>query len=141
MNTKALGFILLWAALLQGQTTSTEILGTVTDPTGALIAGAQVTVLRTATGQKRVTITTATGDYSFPLIDIGEYEVTCSAPGFKTEVRRGIVLQLQEKARIDFQMQVGEQVETVEIRGAPHTMHRTHTANFNAALLAFLQSH
>jgi hypothetical protein len=114
MKTKALG-LLFWAALLQGQTTSTEILGTVTDPTGALIAGAQVTVLRTATGQKRVTITTATGDYSFPLIDIGEYEVSVRAAGFKTEEQKNIRVELQQKMRVDFRLQVGETSETIEV--------------------------
>ena len=109
----ALGFGLTLAS----QTVSTEILGLVTDATGAVIPGAVVTAKRMATGDARSAATNDTGNYIFPLLDIGEYEVTCSAPGFKTEVRRGVVLQLQQKARIDFQMQVGEQVERVEVSG------------------------
>jgi hypothetical protein len=101
-----------------GQTTSTEIVGLVTDRTGAVIPGATVTVKRVATGDVRQTRTNQTGNYTFPFLDIGEYEVTCSVPGFKTEVRRGIILELQQKARIDFQPQVGDQVETVEVVGA-----------------------
>src|SRR6266508_3213835 len=100
------------------QTISTEILGLVTDSSGAVLPGATVRAKRLATGDLRSTVTNETGNYVFPLLEIGEYEVTCTASGFKTEVRRGIVLQLQEKARLDFQMQVGEQVETIEIQAA-----------------------
>ena len=104
---------------LLGQTVSTEILGLVTDATGAVVPGAVVTINRLATGDVRSAVTNETGNYIFPLLDIGEYSVTCKAKGFKTEVRQGVVLRLQEKARLDFQMQVGDQVETIEIRGAP----------------------
>lgn len=103
-------------APLSGQTVSTEILGLVTDPTGAAIPGATVTARRVATGDVRTTMTNDTGNYVFPLLDIGEHEVTCSSAGFKTEVRRGIVLQLQQKARIDFHLQVGDQVERIEVQ-------------------------
>jgi hypothetical protein len=109
--------VLLCAAALPGQTVSTEILGLVTDPTGAVIPGAEITARRIATGDIRTSQTNDTGNYIFPLLDIGEYEVTAAASGFKTEVRRGIVLQLNQKARIDFQMSVGDQAEMVEVRG------------------------
>jgi hypothetical protein len=113
-----LAFVLAAPGILMGQTVSTEILGLVTDATGAVIPGATVTARRTATGDVRTTVTNAAGNYVFPLLEIGEYEVTCSSPGFKSGVRRGIVLQLQQKARIDFQLQVGDQVETVEVISA-----------------------
>src|SRR5437667_4130547 len=105
-------------SVLLSQTVSTEILGLVTDPTGAVIPGATITARRRATGDVRTTTANETGNYVFPLLDIGEYEVSCYAVGFKTEVRRRIELQLQQKARIDFQMQLGQQVETVEVTGA-----------------------
>ncbi|MBK9167259.1 MAG: TonB-dependent receptor [Bryobacterales bacterium] len=107
---------LLALAPLAGQTVSTEILGLVTDQSGAAIPGATVTARRAATGDVRTTTTNDTGNYIFPLLDIGEYEVTCTSSGFKTEVRRGIVLQLQQKARINFQLQVGDQIERVEVQ-------------------------
>ena len=116
-------------------TVSTEILGLVTDPTGAVIPGATITAHRKATGDVRTTTTNETGNYVFPLLDIGEYEVSCSAVGFKTEVRRGIELQLQQKARIDFQMQVGDQVETVEIRGGRPLL-RTEDATLGSVIEA-----
>ncbi|MFN0169816.1 MAG: TonB-dependent receptor domain-containing protein [Bryobacteraceae bacterium] len=112
---RLLALLIFSASLAWAQTTSTEILGTVTDPTGALIPGAKVTLRRLATGEVRDTVTTSKGDYAFPLIDIGEYRVTVEAPGFKVEEKRGITVQLQQKARVDFQLQVGQASERIEV--------------------------
>ncbi len=111
----ALAFVTL---SLQAQTVSTQILGLVTDSTGAAIGAATITARRAETGDSRTTTSNETGNYIFPLLDSGTYEVTCAAPGFKTEVRRGVTLELQQKARLDFQMQVGQQTERVEITSA-----------------------
>src|SRR5262249_5084769 len=89
------------------QTTSTSILGTVTDPTGAVVAGATVTVTNTGTGIKRTDNTSVTGDYNFPLLDVGTYDVVVSIAGFKTESRRNIELTINQKARVDFSLVVG----------------------------------
>lgn len=97
------------------QTTSTSILGNVTDASGASISGAKVTATNVKTGVPANTVTTETGDYAFPLLDIGDYEVNVEHPGFKTEVRKGIVLQVNEKFRVDFRMQVGSQTEQVTV--------------------------
>src|ERR687893_279851 len=98
--------VCLLAHALWGQTVSTQILGTVTDSSGAVVSGAVVTAKRPATGDVRTTTTNETGNYIFPLLDIGEYELSCAAAGFKTEVRSGIQLELQQKARVDFVLQV-----------------------------------
>ena len=103
------------AGILAGQTVSTQILGLVSDTSGAVVPGAVIKVTRIATGDVRTTRSNDTGNYVFPLLDIGEYEVSCSAAGFKTDVRRHIVLQLQDKLRIDFQLTVGQQAETIEV--------------------------
>src|SRR5712691_5230469 len=89
------------------QTTSTSILGTVTDATGAVVVGAKVTVLQMGTGLRREALTSSGGDYSFPLLDVGDYEVTAEAAGFKTETRTKITLEVNQKARVDFTLQVG----------------------------------
>ncbi len=100
------------------QTTSTTILGTVTDPSGAAVAGAKVTATNVKTQVKREDVTTSTGDYSFPLLDIGEYSVSVEASGFKTASRSGLTLQINEKLRSDFTLQVGQVSERVEVTGA-----------------------
>ncbi len=107
--------VLLASGTLVAQT---QILGLVTDPAGAVILRATVTARRVATGDVRTTQTNETGNYIFPLLEVGDYEVTCAAPGFRTDVRRGIVLELQQKLRLDFQMQIGQQAQTVEVSGA-----------------------
>src|SRR5215475_9848990 len=108
---------LAFAAIGAAQTTSTEVLGTVADATGAVIPAAKVTLLRVATGEKRVATTDSSGNYSFPLIEIGDYTVTAEVQGFKTETKTGITVALQQKARVDFQLQVGAASDRVEVGG------------------------
>src|SRR5947208_12220278 len=102
-------------ASLSAQTTSTSILGTVVDSTGAVITGAKVTALQVRTGVKREEVTTSSGDYNFPLLDVGEYEVSVEVAGFKAETRKNVVLQINQKARVDFALTVGAQTERIEI--------------------------
>lgn len=103
------------AHVAHAQTTSTSILGTVSDPNGALVPGAKVTALNVGTGTKREDSTSSSGDFSFPLLDVGEYEVTVEAPGFKAAVRPKVILQVNEKVRVDFSLDVGSPTERVEV--------------------------
>src|SRR5205807_816133 len=103
---------------LFAQTVSTELFGLVTDSSGAVIPSATIKITRSATGDVRTTTTNESGNYIFPLLDIGEYEVTCSSAGFKTEVAHNVTLQLQQKLRLDFRLQVGERAEMVEVTAA-----------------------
>ncbi|MGH9842501.1 MAG: TonB-dependent receptor domain-containing protein [Blastocatellia bacterium] len=109
--------VLVTFTRLGAQTTSTEVLGTVTDPTGGAVVGAKVTLLRAATGERREAATSSTGDYSFPLIEIGEYIVTVEASGFKRQERRGVMVQIQQKARVNLELSVGDMQETVQVTG------------------------
>jgi outer membrane receptor protein involved in Fe transport len=103
---------------IQSQTTSTEILGLVIDPTGAVTPGAQVTITRLATGETRSARTNHAGEYIFRLIEIGEYTVRCEMQGFKTETVTGLRVQIQQKARVDFTLQVGAVSDTVEVQAS-----------------------
>jgi Carboxypeptidase regulatory-like domain len=113
----ALTVVFLLAGVLPSfsQTSSTAILGTVLDASGAVVVGAKVTVLQVQTGIKRQDVSSSSGDYNFPLLDPGDYSVTVEAPGFKTETRTGIQLELNLKARIDFHLEVGAEVQRVEV--------------------------
>src|SRR6202011_938015 len=108
----AFTFFLTMGSPLLAQTNSTAILGTVLDPSGAVVVGAKVTLLQTQTGIKREDVTSSTGDYNFPLLDPGMYSVTVEGRGFKPETHTGIELQLDQKARVDFHLQVGTEVQT-----------------------------
>ena len=116
------GMSLLVCAELLAQTTSTSILGTVTDATGAAVSGVKVTAKNVGTNVQSGTLTTGSGDYTLPLLDVGEYQVTVEAPGFKLETRSGIRLQINEKVRADFQLQVGSQAETITVKAESTTL-------------------
>jgi Carboxypeptidase regulatory-like domain/TonB dependent receptor len=107
---------------VSAQTTSTTILGTVSDASGAILAGAKVSAVNTRTGVKREVVTSSTGDFSFPLLDVGVYDLTVDAHGFKQELRRNIVLEINEKVRMDFTLQVGATNERVEVTAESATL-------------------
>lgn len=72
---------------------------------------ARVTAINVKTGIAASTVTTETGDYTFPLLDVGEYRVAIEHAGFRPETRHGVLLQVNEKFRVDFRLQVGAQTE------------------------------
>jgi len=97
-----------------------EITGEVRDASGAVVAGAPVTITNPATGGERKATTNDAGLYSFPALPPGIYDVKVSAAGFQTSLRRQVEMQVQQIARIDFSLQIGQVSETVEVAaGAP----------------------
>jgi hypothetical protein len=92
-------------ALGQGETTS-AILGTVVDPSGAALAGAAVTAISTETGARRKTITDDAGRYSFPQLQPGSYTLRVEAVGFEPEVIAGVLAGLGRKQAMNFTMQL-----------------------------------
>lgn len=100
------------------QTLDTGILGTVTDPQGAAIAGATVIISNAAQGISRTVKTGQDGEYEVRYLVPGEYNIEVQAPGFRSERRTGVGIQINQQARIDFAMQIGEVQQTVEITGA-----------------------
>ncbi len=101
--------------MLTAQTVSTQILGTVVDPTGAFVPGAEVEARRAATGETRSAITNEAGGYVIPALEIGDYQVSVRAAGFQRELKRGIALEINQKARIDFELRVGSVTDTIEV--------------------------
>jgi hypothetical protein len=95
-----------------------SITGTVTDPTGAAIPGAQVTVTSLEHGINRAATSNATGDYLFAALPIGSYNLTVVAPGFKKFQAKGVILRVAQKARVDVAMQVGGVNTEVTVEGA-----------------------
>src|SRR5580765_1329094 len=92
-----------------------EITGQVTDQTGAIAANATVTATQTATNTTRTTRTNDVGLYSFPALNPGAYQVKVEVPGFQTAIRNNIELQVQQTARVDFALSLGQTSQTVEI--------------------------
>ncbi len=104
---------------LHAQELIAHIRGTVTDPTGARVPGADVTATNTATNIK-TTVTTATdGTYEFLSLPIGPYDVTVSKTGFQTFTSKHIPLQLNQVYDLPVMLQVGQTTQTVEVEAAP----------------------
>jgi hypothetical protein len=111
--------LLVLAACVAGaQTTSTEILGTITDPNGAVIANAVIDAARAGTGEHRAVKSDADGRYLIPNLDVGQYDLTVEAPGFQRQRLGGVVLELNQKARLDVQLKLGNVQQTVEVNAA-----------------------
>lgn len=107
--------VLLFAASRASAQTSGEITGTVTDTSGAAVSGATVSVTNAATGATRKVVTNNDGIYSFPSLLPGSYSLRVEQQGFKSSTRDSITLEVQQTARIDVQMEVGQVGETVTI--------------------------
>jgi len=112
----SLSLIFLWAMVARAQTQG-QITGVVTDPSGAVVSGATVTVVNPQTGFTRQVRTNTAGNYNFPALLPGLYDVKVEMQGFQTEIRSGVELQVQQVARIDFSLRVGAVAETVEVTG------------------------
>ena len=105
------------AFLALGQTTSTAILGTVTDPSGAAVTGADVTIDSVGRGLARRIATNESGFFSAPALDPGEYNITVEKAGFKKNVRTSVDLQVNQKLTLDFTMELGAVGETISVVG------------------------
>ncbi|SFR98136.1 Carboxypeptidase regulatory-like domain-containing protein [Granulicella pectinivorans] len=97
------------------QLTTADIVGTVTDPTGAVIPNAPVTLTNLATHNQRNAVTNGSGDYQFTLLPVGTYTLTVKAPGFKTATTANLAVEAGDRARSDVHMATGGQTETVTV--------------------------
>jgi hypothetical protein len=111
-------FMILGLALLNhsacGQAGAT-ILGTVTDPTGAVIPNAKVTLVNENNGFVRTTTSNGAGSYSAPDLQVGNYQIEVQAGGFKTYEQQNITLNVNSVVRIDAKLQVGAVGQTVTV--------------------------
>ena len=98
-----------------GQVTTGSILGTIHDQSGAVVANATVTVTDTGKGTTATAKTNGTGDYAIPFLIPGTYNVVVESPGFKRTVSNNVVLDIDQKARIDLDLSPGGTSETVEV--------------------------
>ncbi|HMK20695.1 MAG TPA: TonB-dependent receptor [Terriglobales bacterium] len=109
--------VMLAAVSVSAQTFRGTILGTVTDPSGAVVAGARVTVHNNSTGLERTTVTSADGSYSIPELPIGPYDVTVTQTGFQTFVAKAVAVDVATERRVDAALKTGEVSTRVEVSG------------------------
>ena len=100
------------------QTNKAEIVGTVKDANGALVPGASVTITKVDTGTERKVTSGDAGEYDAPLLDIGRYKVTATKQGFQTTTNENIVLQTNDRVRVDLELKPGDISGVVTITAA-----------------------
>ena len=108
---------LLLPMLAFGQGATGTILGTVKDSSGAILPGVNVTVTHLGTNTSRSTVTSDSGDYVIPQLLVGSYDIKAELAGFKTSVQSGASLQVDQRARVDFTLQVGEVRDQITVSG------------------------
>ncbi len=116
----AIGFTLLGAGLLVGQGTTGTITGLVTDPTGAVVPNANVTIINEAKGARYDLRTNSAGVYYATSLLPGTYSIQVSASGFKNYENRNVTLTVDQTLRVDVTLEVGAATQTVTVEaGAP----------------------
>src|SRR5690348_12796612 len=109
-----------------------DIVGTVTDASGAVLPGATITLTNTGTSVSRTTQTSGTGDYIFNLLQVGTYSVKVEMKGFKTFTAPGIAIAAGDRARVDAKMAVGDVTQTVEVSGTVAPALQTDTSTIGS---------
>ena len=110
---------LFFGLSLQAFAQEATLVGTVTDPSGSVIANVKITITNTETGLVHTITTNESGQYVVPDLHIGHYNVKAEATGFKVAEQKGILLQVGDRVRLDFQMQVGAASETITVEATP----------------------
>src|SRR2546421_8658202 len=108
--------LVLGSAMLLGQGSTAQISGTVTDQSGAVLPGVEITATQADTGVARTTVSNETGAYVLPNLAIGPYRLEASLPGFRTFAQTGIVLEVNGNPTFNVTMEVGQVSEQVEVQ-------------------------
>src|SRR5947207_2991865 len=133
-SAPALSLILVWALAVgtmvlslvkpvRAQEVTASITGTVADPTDAPVPGATVTAKDVDRGVTYPAETDAAGVYYIPHLPVGTYDVTVEAKGFASALRKGITLQLDQRARLDVRLALGTVTQVVEVTGSAPLLH------------------
>ena len=103
------------SSTMLGQAVNATLLGTITDSTGAVVAGAKVKVTEMRTGLERTSSTNSSGNYDFVDLPPGQYEVTVEQPGFKKATEKGIDVQVNSDVRVNLTLQPGMAEQVIEV--------------------------
>jgi hypothetical protein len=116
---RAFAFSILAALRAYAQVSGGELVGTVTDTSGAAVPNVKVTATNADTNTLvRETVTSTEGIYTMTLLPPGRYNLAAEAASFRRSVQNGIELQTNQRAQVDFQLQVGQVSETVEVNAS-----------------------
>lgn len=96
-----------------------EIVGTVNDPSGAIVPNAKITAVEASTGLTRSTVSTAEGTYTLPQLPVGSYDVSVQAAGFKPASAPKITLDVSQQREVDFTLTLAGGTQVVEVEATP----------------------
>src|SRR5215472_4417575 len=126
--------LLLACAWVFGQGTTSRLVGTVTDTSGSIVPGAQVTLTNEGTGVSFSTTTTQAGTYVFEALQVGNYRVDVAAAGFKKFSSTGNHVIVSEPTTVNARLEVGATAETVEVSGAAEIVQTNTSGNFGSTI-------
>ena len=121
---------------VSGQVTTATIVGTVTDPGGAIVPNAQVTARNTDTGLSRTVSSNDEGNYRIEFLPVGKYSVEVTLTGFKKALVSDVALQINDTVRVDVALNVGQVSETVTISDMSTTTVNTNTPEIGRTIQA-----
>src|ERR1700688_1618974 len=104
-----------------------RITGLVTDPSGAFVAGATVTLDNLANATRQTTTTNDQGQYSFPVVPVGRYELQIDSPGFQPYKKVGVVIDVSSSLQVDATLKLGKNTQTVEVSDSVVTIQMSDT--------------
>ncbi|MBI3472852.1 MAG: carboxypeptidase regulatory-like domain-containing protein, partial [Candidatus Solibacter usitatus] len=105
----------LFAVLLHSQATTAKVVGSVTDPSGAVVPGAKVAIRNQQTNQARAAVTDTLGSYEFSFLPIGSYTLEVEAAGFQKAEVSAFALSVDQVARVDVKLSIGQAAESVKV--------------------------
>jgi hypothetical protein len=104
-----------------------RVSGMVSDPSGAFLASATVTLTSVDNGTKQTTTANDQGQHSFPVVSVGRYELEVSSPGFQPYTKMGVVIDVNSALQIDATLQIGQNTQTVEVNDSVVTIQMSDT--------------
>lgn len=113
-----LAVLLFVSTSAHAQLSTADIVGTVTDPTGALVPNAKVTLQNADTREQREATTNSSGDYLFTLLPVGRYNITVKVSGFKTADVTNLSVEAGDRARSDVHLATGGENDTITVEAA-----------------------
>src|SRR5947209_13771018 len=110
-----LGAFMLFTSVLVAQRNTATVFGTVTDSSGAVVAGVNVKITNSDTGQESVTVSDTLGNFILPDLPPGRYALAAAMPGFKQFLRNNLRLDVDQRPQINVVLQVGDVSDTVTV--------------------------
>ena len=117
LSTLVMSLLALWLVTprMQAQEARGQILGRVTDPSGAVVVGAHVSTINAATNVETATTTNETGDYVLPLLIPGTYNVSVEMTGFRKSVQDGVPVRVADRIALNVSLQLGDTTQSVQV--------------------------